>query len=148
MFSAFFLSTADQTAWDPPPIQSLHTMGRCLGVAADTTKHGIRVNEQVCHPGASNECGSFSCFEAFGFGCSLASHSMYLPLKLPLRMETLKANDRTRGYLFDISLIPIPLCGACSCFFSGIEWTIPNHTTCYNQRCWEGYITLLCDFVS
>jgi hypothetical protein len=127
MLLAFFLSTADQRAWDPPPIQSLHIMGRCLGVAADTTKHGIRFNEQVCHLGASNECGGFSCFEAFGFGCLLASH-MHLPLKLPLRMET-KANGRIRGSE-SIRYIDDTNSSTCSWgFFSGIEWTRGVHRT-------------------
>jgi hypothetical protein len=145
MFAAFFPSTADQTAWDPPQIQSLHTMGRCLGAAADTTKNGIRFNEQLYHSGASNECGGFSCFEAFGLGCSLALAShMHLCLKLPLRMETVKAIGRSKGsesirYIDNT----IPPCSGCSWgSLAGIEWTIPQLTINAAGRCIVRHTTI------
>jgi hypothetical protein len=94
-------------------------------------KHGIRFNEQVCHPGGSNECGGFSCVEAFRLGCSLASH-MHSRLKLPIRMETglckWLAKVETQNLLHG-SMVHIPPCGGCSWgSFSGIEWTIPQLT--------------------
>jgi hypothetical protein len=66
IFSVFFPSVADQPALDPRPIQSLHTMGRCLCMAADTTNTEYVSTNRCVTRGARMSVAAFLALRLLG----------------------------------------------------------------------------------